>query len=315
MVASKGDMRRAVEIMDDTTNGPIEMKQVEGLMLFDKTIMLVVLHEFETAADNFVRLVDLNSWSHAFYYYLSGACHVELYRQNKTSNPDYAAKHKKLATAAIEKAPTLVGKKRFMAKSMPFDMFVLRKINQWKHISQSEKIDLIDAIGTSPIHEVIYFWNGFCRMPKDLLEKSFTYLAYSSNEQSPPTKETEDEQITRCLLQSVVLRFLDKSTEGLSLLDTYVLPKIWTPHPNKGHTESGLPKVQYHKHHKDAYAGPSAIYERGIFEWKQNGLESANRVKDYMELATAWADDYELSTRVGMRIKSATDRLETIHSS
>ncbi|KAA8916001.1 hypothetical protein TRICI_001816 [Trichomonascus ciferrii] len=315
MVASKGDMPRAVEIMNDTSSGPIEMKQVEGLMLFDKTIMLVVLHEFETAAENFVRLVDLNSWSHAFYYYLSGACHVELYRQHKTSNPEYAAKHKKLATAAIEKAPTLVGKKRFMAKSMPFDMFVLRKTNQWKHTSQSEKVDLVDAIGTSPIHEVIYFWNGFCRMPKELLEKSLTYLAYSTNEQDPPIKETEDEQITRNLLQSVALRFLDRSSEGISLLDNHVLPKIWTPQPHKGHTKSGLPKVQYHKHHKDAYAGPSAIYERGIFEWKLNGLESVDRVKDYMELATAWADDYELSTRVGMKIKSATDRLETIHSS
>lgn len=313
MVGSKGDLERAVQIMDDTSNGPIEMKQVEGLMLFDKTIMLVSLHEFETSATNFIKLIDLNSWSHAFYYYLSGVCHVEVYRRNKTAgNLEKAEEAKQLAKEAIEKAPTMFGKKRFMAKTMPFDVFVLRKINQWKAIASSENVDLIDAIGTSPIHEINYFWNGFNRMSKEKLQAVLEDLEYTSDENNPPVKETEDESLIRHLLQSVALRFLGQLEQGQTLLEEHVLNKVWTPTPSRGHKKSGLPKGQYHKHHKDQWIGPSALYERGIFEWKINGADNIDRVRDYLELATGWADDYELSTRVGIRIKSATDRLDNI---
>ncbi|CAN6675005.1 IML2-like protein SCY_3392 [Trichomonascus vanleenenianus] len=315
VAASTGDLERAVEIMDDTSSGPIQMKQVEGLMLFDKTIMIVILHGFERAAEHFIELIDLNTWSHALYMYLAGVCYVELYRQNKGGDKEEHYKQK--AQECLEKAPSLYKKKGFMAKSMPFDLFVLRKIGQWKETASKEDIHLVDAIGTSPIHEVIYLWNGFCRMPKDKLASSLEMLGYSGASGTPfsatkeaPLKETDHEQVSRFLLQSLALRCMGRVEEGIELLEKQVLARIWTPHPAKGTTKHGLPKVQYNKGDLEPWAGPSAIYERAIYEWQMHGVSHAGQVRDYLELASGWADDYELSTRVGMKIKSAMDRID-----
>uniref|UniRef100_A0A060TF93 ARAD1D21296p n=1 Tax=Blastobotrys adeninivorans TaxID=409370 RepID=A0A060TF93_BLAAD len=319
MVASKGNLEKAVEIMNDTSSGPIELKQLDGLMLFDKTIMMLVLHRFEDCAKNFIRLMNLNSWSHSLYMYLAGACYVEIYRENQQSNPEKAKEAKEKAKECIEKIPSLFGKKRFMAKTMPFDVFVLRKMNQWKSTAQEKGLHIVDAIGTSPVNEAIYFWNGFNKMPQNLLEESLRLLGYSgapgsdyASDHDPVLAETEDESITRYILQSIALRQLGRVQEGVDLLDKHVMSKIWTPQPQKGTTKSGLPKVHYNKQYKDPWAGPTAIYERGIFEWRINGVQNADRVRDYLDLAMNWADDYELSTRVMMRIKSGMDRLELI---
>jgi len=318
-MAAQTDLVEAVRILDDTSNGPIQMKQVDGLMLFDKTIMMVILHQFEKSAENFIRLIDLNTWSHAFYMYLAGACYVEIYRENKHNDAARSTEAKKKAKECFDKVPSMMGKRKFMAKAMPFDVFVMRKINHWKTVSSQHNLDLIDAIGVSPIHEVMYFWNGFNRMPKQNLEASLKSLAYSGNpgtafaaENPAPLEETESDAVTRYLLQSLALRSMGRIQEGVELLETKVMNNVWTPLTQKGLSKNGLPlKVQYHKHLSEPWSGPSAIYERGIFEWQLHGIAKAGATRDYLELAANWDEDYELSTRVAMKIKSAKDRLDS----
>lgn len=319
MVGATGDLERSVAIMDDTSNGPIEMKQVEGLMLYDKTMSMVVLHRFEESAENFIRLIDLNTWSHALYMYLAGSCYVEIYRLNKESDPAKAAEAKKRATECIEKAPTMLGKRKVMARAMPFDIFVQRKVKLWKQVASQKKLDLVDAIGTSPIFEVVFIWNGFAKMSEDKLDIALKSIGYSGKPGSPyaassapPLEEIEDEFICRTLLQTVTLRCLGRLDDAVELLEKHTLPKVWTPTPAKGTSKSGLPKVQYHKHLREPWVGPSAIYERGLLEWKLHGMDQLERARDYMDFAIHWDEDYELSTRVVFKIKSAKDKLEAL---
>ncbi|ANB15889.1 hypothetical protein AWJ20_3533 [Sugiyamaella lignohabitans] len=316
------DLVKAVAIMDDTSSGPIQMVQVEGLMLFDKTLMTCILHEYERSAEAFIRLIDLNTWSHAFYMYLAGACYVELYRDFVLNKKDAtkAAHYKKRAKECIEKAPSMLGKRKFMAKAMPFDVFVLRKVNHWKAVSTAKNIDIIDAITTSPIHEVLYFYNGYNRMPNSQLEQTLQTLGYSGNPGTPYAaeaernivEETESDSLSRFLLTSVTLRALGRVKEGADLLTTHVIPFVCAPVSNRGLSSHGVPnKVQYHKHLSEPWSGPSAIYERAIFEWQLHGVPGAGATREYLELAANWDEDYELSTRVAFKIKSAKDRLDS----
>lgn len=314
MKASEGKLREAVAIMDDTSRGPINLRQVEGLMLFDKTMFIVSLHGYEVAAPNFIRLIELSSWSHMFYTYLAGISHVELYRQNKETNPEKAQKSLEFAEQCFKKAPSYLGKRKVLSRPMPFDTFVLRKLALWKEIATSQKLGIVDAIGTSPAHEIIYFWNGFGRMPNDDLEKSLTYLAYSAPDSPPkaPLPEVEDEALMRYLLQAVVLRNLGRTQEGYDLLTQKVLPKVYHS-GGRGTYKNGLPKVVFTKNHRDPWVAPSAIYEMAVFEWTIHGVEKIGLVRDYLEMAASWGDDYELSTRVGLRIKSAVERLSEVN--
>lgn len=322
MEASRGRLREAIAIMDDTSRGPINLRQVEGLMLFDKSMFIVTIHGFEVAADNFIRLIDLNTWSHMFYTYLSAVCHVEIYRKYKHTDPERAAASKKLAAEAMDRAPSFLGKRKFMAKTMPFDVFTLRKLNQWKATAKANKIHIVDAIGTSPIHEVIYFWNGFGRMLPQDLEESISLLGYTADPKAPHSfndgsdkdiiEENEDEALIRYLLQSISLRSLGKVEEGFELLKTKVISKIYVETPNRGHYPSGLPKVHFTKTNHDPWVAPCAVYELAVFVWQQEGVKSIQKVRDYLDIAHSWGDDYELSTRVGLKIKTAVTRLENI---
>lgn len=325
MEASRGNLREAIKIMDDTSRGPINMRQVEGLMLFDKTMFIVTLHGFDQAAENFIRLIDLNTWSHMFYTFLSAMCHVELYRQAKDSDPEKAAKHKKLAAEACEKAPTFLGKRKFMAKDMPFDVFALRKLSQWKATAEKNNCHIIDAISTSPIHEIVYFWNGFGRMLPSDLEITMKELGYAGEPGTPYAlspageslpkdciEEVEDEALIRYVLQSVTLRNQGKVEEGYELLKTQVLSKVLIDTPAKGYYPSGLSKAQFLKKNKDPWVPPSAVYEAAIFEWVIGKESNVQRVRDYLDLAASYGDDYELSTRVTLKIKGAISKLEGV---
>lgn len=320
MKASEGKLKEAVAIMDDDSRGPINLRQVEGLMLFDKTMFIVALHGFETAAPNFLRLIGLNTWSHMFYTYLAGICQVEIFRANKADDFAKSVVAMNAARKCFEDAPTYIGTRKILSKPMPFDTFVLRKLKQWKTYAEANSIQIVEAIGTSPAHEIIYFWNGYGRMPQEDLEKSLVLLGYTANDtpyayptrHSPVIEEIEDEALIRYLLQSVVLRCLGRVDEGYELLKTQVLPKVYHETPEKGHYKSGIPKVSFTKKHRDPWVAPSAIYEMAVFEWTIHGTKKVDLVRDYLEMASAWGDDYELSTRVGLKIKSALSRLQDV---
>jgi hypothetical protein len=317
--ASEGDLITAVEIMNDTSRGPINLRQVEGLMLFDKTMFMIALHDFDHSAANFLRLIKINSWSHMFYTYLSAMCQVEIYREHKVTDAKKAQEARDIAKKLILEAPAHLAKKKAFSKPMPFDKFVLRKLDQWKEISKKKNIHLVDAIGTSPIHEVIYFWNGFGRMPIGDLDKALKLLGYTGAKDTPFSgnnaliiDETDDESLIRYLLQSVALRYLKRTEEGLELLQKKVIPKIYTEAPEKGHFASGLSRVNFLKRHRDPWVAPSAIYEMAVMHWTLSGAKEVQLVRDYLELANSWGDDYELSTRVGLKIKSALSRLDRL---
>lgn len=328
MLAAAGRLEEAVELMDTAgQTKPIEMTQAEALLMFDKAMILVYMHNYERAAEHFLKVIKLNSWSHAIYTYMAGCCYLECYRMCLLDIlPKERTEHfKKEATKYLLKAPTYLekNKKGFFAKQMPMDRYLLRKVAIFEKTNQKyPDLDLVDCVGTSPIHELSYFWNAYNRMDEKNLLLAQKLLGYSAAEGSKDgllldgkrlakIPETELDAMLRFFLQSLVLRRLGKVEDGCKLLDDNVIKgKILETAVKAKGPLNGSDATRYIKKTEDPWLYPTALYERASFCWKLKGLDAIEEVKDWLKKAQGYADDYELSSRTGMHIKAAMDRLE-----
>ena len=89
----------------------------------------------------------------------SAGCAIEQYRAHKDTNPELAEKFAARAEELLLKVPTFMGKKRFMAQSLPLETFADRKIKKWQARATAKGVRLVDGAGVSPIEEMIYVWS------------------------------------------------------------------------------------------------------------------------------------------------------------
>lgn len=311
LLTSRGRPEEALTLMN-SIDRKIEMKQVEALLLFDKIMVLVFLHKYEEVPGEVEKLLSVNEWSPGLYTYLAGSCYVELYRMCEMGlitdetqlkkKDEYKAKAEEL----ILKAPTFTKNGKVMSKQMPFDKFLLRKITQFEKTAKANKVGLVDAIGTSPVHELAYFWNGYNRMPEEHLLIAKKCLEYTVGNHAKIPEE-ENQKMIRNFLQSITARRLGELSQGQELLDEKVLSNIIVLQPG-----NSKEPFKFIKHTEDPWLYPSTLYEKALFVWKSQGIEGLEESKGWLRRAQDYADDYELSTRVSMKIKAALDRIEAL---
>ncbi|CDR47258.1 CYFA0S30e00936g1_1 [Cyberlindnera fabianii] len=308
MLASRGRLEESLGLLDSLKR-PIRMRQVEALLRFDRVMILTFMHNYERAAAEFLKLIEINAWSPALYGYAAGSCYLELYRMCRLgliTDPEQLkreAEFKKKAEELIIKAPIYAKQK---TKLMPFDKFVLRKTAQFEANAKKNNCSLVDAIGVSPTHELMYFWNGYNRMYEDNLVTSQKLLSYSISEKAV-CAETANQTMVRQFLTALTLRRLGQAEEGIKILDEELIPKIITFQP-------GNKKEPYKYKHltEDPWLYPTVFYERALFEWKVNGVDGLTKARQWLKYGQDYSDDYELSTRVAMKIKAASDRLDSL---
>ncbi|KAI5967540.1 IML2 [Candida margitis] len=343
MLAAQGDLVGASTLMQNFTDDPnnkIQMKQIESLLVFDRAVIYMYMHEYDKAARDLIHLIDINSWSKAVYLFMAASCYLENYRMIKMGvkagdaaeakkYADLFSKYMNLSLSYVPGHGHNAPKKGGLGgsgKQMPFDKFLLRK---HKHIESRKKqypdVQLADLVGTSLIHELVYFWNGYNRMTPEHFEIALKMLGYSGSPNAEFSanssahsfamiKETEDEAMIRYFLQSVCLRQLGQVKEGSRLLQQYVLSKI---------VISDFPQFKFHKMTYSPYLYPTAFYENTMFTWvEETGPNTKVSVKTAVAESKAWLKkaeivgdgDYELSNRTSMRIKAAGDRLDQLAS-
>lgn len=302
MLSGKGRLEEAVDLLDSIDVQSIQMRQVKSLLVFDRAITLSHLHRYDRAAEDLLSLINISDWSHAFYTYYAGCCYLENWRmcQIGAMESDKADYYKSRATELIFDAPNLLGKKTFKSKNLPLDRFMLRKVEQFKSMQRDLGVpDPLDAIATSPVHEISYFYNGYNRMTKEGLEMSSKMLTDFHN--PAIDSKDDDQELIKDFLVSLTLRRLGEVQEGCNLMDEKVLPKFFS-------IDNG--KVRYVKKNEDPWLYPAALYERALFSWKLAGMDGLPESREWLLRAQGYADDYELSTRIGMKIKAAIDRVE-----
>ena len=311
MQASNRNLDVAIDLLSGESKSPL--KQVEALSVFEKSLNCMYSHRYQDCADNFIHCCSLNNWSHALYYYIAGACHVELYRRaNLSSDSTSAQKHADKAIEYLHTVRTHAGKKKFLARQLPFDIFVVRKLSKWESRAKEWNLSLIDAIGISPVEEMIYLWNGYKRMNPAQLKVSLDTLSWSEDVSKNPTwpRESLDEKAILAVLRAGAYRNLKRWDDAKVLLKKEVIAH-----------DKALFKGQF----KDDWTAPTAHYEMGAILWGERGdiatgssaekgeldreMVLVKEAHEWIDKAAKW-EGYELDARIGLKVTTAQETLK-----
>ncbi|KAL4905872.1 hypothetical protein BDW74DRAFT_152195 [Aspergillus multicolor] len=312
----------ALELLCTKEKSPL--KQVEGLKIFEKSLNALYIHKYELCSEAFVECADINSWSRALYYYIAGTCHISLYREFAVTDPKKAKEHADTAIKLLQEAPQYAGTKKFMARQLPFDVFVVRKIAKWEARAKEWNIPFIDAVGVDPVEEMIFLWNGHSRMTQEQLEESLKRLAWSESDQNKTwSREGPEEKGIYQLLRAAVLRSMWRHDEAKKILQTSVF---------------NLDRSVFKGRHKDDWVHPVAHFEMAANLWMERPTyiaqhggptaegakenpekfekERVRECKENLQKAARW-ESYEQEARFGLKVTAALEAVtkwESQHS-
>ncbi|KAL7793622.1 hypothetical protein V8C37DRAFT_102414 [Trichoderma ceciliae] len=310
MLANERKITEALELLK--TGKESKMKQVAALNNFELSLNGMMSYEWELMRDSFLKCLEVNDWSPSLYYYMAGCASLELYRDAfHAGDKDEARRQKARTGEFFRKAPTVIGKKRLMARQLPLETFIQRKIQKWEDRAKASSVDLADAIGSSPALEMCYVWNGQKRMGTEQLGKGLDYLKWerctANKETIAKIQEEKDEMAVWAVSMASLLRGAGKLDEARNLLQEKVI----------AHDRSVFKGTS-----KDDYVLPSAIYEMGAIAWTEccNPPEGEEKeIMDYrrkkmleceeqINKVKVW-EAYVLDTRIGMRAQSGLETL------
>ncbi|KAM6487412.1 hypothetical protein HDV62DRAFT_349868 [Trichoderma sp. SZMC 28011] len=310
MLANERKLTEALDLLK--TGKESKMKQVAALNNFELSLNCMFSYDWELMRSSFLKCLEVNDWSPSMYYYMAGCASLELYRNAVHSgDKDEARRQKKQTEEYYRKAPTVIGKKRLMARQLPLETFLQRKIQKWEDRAKALGIDLADAIGSSPALEMCYVWNGQKRMGTEQLEKGLDYLEWerctASKEDVAKIQAEKDEMAVWAVSRASLLRGAEKLDEARALLNEKVVD---------------LDRSVFKGASKDDYVLPAAIYELGAIAWAECCNPPEGEEKEILEYrrkkmleceeqinkVKVW-EAYTLDARIGMR---ATSGLETL---
>jgi hypothetical protein len=299
ILARDRQVEKAVELLSSSPDS--SLKQIQALAQFEMSLSLLYLHRYEECAASFIKTVSMNNWSHGMYYYIAGACYVELYRKAKEKDPETADAYASKAEGYLHEVPMHTGKKRFMARQLPFDVFVNRKIAKWDARSKSRGCKFIDAIGVSPVVEMTYFWSGFRRMRPEQIQVCLDRLSWSA--QNPHwADEPQDEKAVLGLLRAACQRFLPEVEQAQKALQSDVLS--YDLHQLKA------------CEHADTWPLPTGHYENAVCYWNKAGGENGDKAllrkcSEELTKVENW-ESFELEARIGLKVRTARETLKRV---
>ncbi|KAH6971006.1 hypothetical protein BKA56DRAFT_621797 [Ilyonectria sp. MPI-CAGE-AT-0026] len=308
--ANEQQLPKAVELL--TTGEESKMKQVAAVNNFELSISYMFVQNWDGMRDAFLRCLEVNDWSPALYYYMAGSASLELYRDAVHSGDEDEARRQKVkAHEFFGKAPSVVGKKKFMARQLPIDTYVHRKIQKWEERAKAAGVDLADAIGPSPALEMAYLWNGPKRMGPVELERAMANLKWerctAKEEVLEAIKNEVDEMGIWALLNGTLLKRMGKYDEARAVLQEHILKR--DRYTFKGPT-------------KDDYVPPAANYELASIAWAECCNPPEGTVEEIAAFRRQKFDDcqkqldivktwevYLMDARIGMRVQSGLETL------
>ncbi|KAL2267342.1 hypothetical protein VTJ83DRAFT_4619 [Remersonia thermophila] len=285
MDANDRRLNDAMALLAENQSG-CRMVQVAALNSFEMSMCALFAMDWPAMRDGFLRCIELNNWSHALYYYMAGAAEVEMYRDavesvrkaeraaeaSEKGDLDVlhkkALQHKRAADEFLRQVTRVAGKKRFMARQLPFEVFVCRKLQKWEDRAaaaasaapQSEKagpLDLVDAVMASPAMEMVYLWNGSKRMSTEQLARARRLLAWDrctapKSAVEHVREKEKDEAALQALADAALARQMGEREEAQALAEGVL----------------ALDRSHFKGPTRDDYCVSAAHYELAALAWQ-----------------------------------------------
>lgn len=293
MHAYNRNLEAAVKILAD--NSDSNMKQIATINMFEMSLSSMFLHDYELCARSWIQCAELSAWSPTLYAYMTGCAYLELYRSSRHNDPQAAVVYKQKATEYLRKGPPLTGKQKVMGKQLPFDMYITRKVQKWEERVKAWNVDLVDAVGVSPLAEMVYFWGGPKKQNPVELQKSLDILQWERATNPEKLKDDLDETGIQAVLRAAFLKNMGRYDEARELLKTEIL----------NHDRN-----EFKGHLKDDWCCPSAHYEMACLAWLEKDIEGADHTakvlecEEWLENTQKW-EQYILDTRMSVKLTTS----------
>ncbi|KAL1944788.1 hypothetical protein VTO73DRAFT_3218 [Trametes versicolor] len=170
----------AIKVLQDglAPGRPHTFAQADGLLIFELAWTLLSQRRYQDAADAFIKVTEINSWSHATYYFIAAGCYISLKNYEK-------------AQELMDRIPEAIEKRKIGGKDLPTEVFIKKKLAFYKEkqlaLTGSEA-NYAHAVKISPAEELGIFWNTHARITKDTAIAHLKDWATCMN--PPPTIET-----------------------------------------------------------------------------------------------------------------------------
>ncbi|KAH9901427.1 outer membrane protein Iml2/Tetratricopeptide repeat protein 39 [Cubamyces lactineus] len=136
---------------------PHTFAQADGLLIFELAWTLLSQRRYQEAADTFIKMTEINSWSHGTYYFIAAGCYISLGNYEK-------------AQELLDRIPDLIDKKKIGGKDLPTEVFIKKKLAFYREkqlaLTGSEA-NYAHAAKISPAEELGIFWNTHARITKE----------------------------------------------------------------------------------------------------------------------------------------------------
>ncbi|RDA83985.1 hypothetical protein CP532_6955 [Ophiocordyceps camponoti-leonardi (nom. inval.)] len=278
-----------------------KMKQVAALSAFELGVSALAAQDWALARDTFAHCVEISNWSPAMYDYMAGCASLELYRDG---GPD-AASHKEQAEKLLRRAPVTAGRKRLLARQLPVEVFLQRRVRGWEARATALGVDLADAVGPSPGMEMCYVWNAQRRMGDEELRRAEALLSWERCHQGAVVeaiRADRTEVAVWAVNTAAILRAQGRLEEAREVLEREVM---------------AYDGSEFKGTHKADYVLPATTCELSAITWDEccraTTTEERRAKLDECEAELRRADEWEafsLEARLGMRIQAGRQTVE-----
>ncbi|KAF9651455.1 hypothetical protein BDM02DRAFT_3110516 [Thelephora ganbajun] len=225
------DADGAIQVLQDglETEKKNRFKQADALLVFELAWTLLSQRRYQESADMFMKMIELNSWSHATYHFIAAGCYTHI------------GNHKK-AQELLDACPALMEKRKLGAtKYLPTEVFILKKLEFYREKQRrrtGSEDNYVESIKISTAEEMAIFWNTHSRIPQDIAQShvedlskltppvstSSQYIPTSSLQSSPTNSihvdlDTPDEEAIRSLILGTVHRTLEDFAASRAFLE------------------------------------------------------------------------------------------------
>ncbi|KAK7062759.1 Mitochondrial outer membrane protein iml2 [Paramarasmius palmivorus] len=171
-----GDSEGAVRVLTDGLEKSKKkdkvnaFRQADTLLVFELAWTYLSRRQYQEAAQAFIRVTELNSWSHATYYFTAAGCYFALGNKDK-------------AQELFDTIPELLERKgtgKVGGKAPPTEVLIAKKLEFFKQKHKTSGKDdkrFVDSVKINPAEELALFWNTHARISPEVAKAHINDLA------------------------------------------------------------------------------------------------------------------------------------------